>query len=165
LGFHPSNKVTTIKKHNTYIKEYTVINIPGFIDNNIEVLLGKSTKKDQATDYSEFTINEFLATHYSIDPTGKPLFNAVMGPYNGTRLFIIKDKTASAGKRLLEHIHYDMIRFMSQAAGQSVIADFSNMQRKSSSKTSWAPTWFERQMALPASEDFTDNQYTGKRKK
>jgi hypothetical protein len=75
--FSSSNKVITIKNHKTYIMDYTVINLPGFFDNNMEILLQNTTRKEQETDYS---INEFLATHYSIYPSGKPLFNAFMGP-------------------------------------------------------------------------------------
>jgi hypothetical protein len=142
-----------------------VISVPGFTDNNKDVLLGKTTRKEQGIDYSGFTINEFLVTHYSIDPAGKPLFNAVMGPYNGTRLFITQDRMASAGKQLLDHIHYDMLCFMSNAAVQAVIADFDNMQTTSSMKSSWSPMWLERQMALPTTEDATESQNTGKRKK
>jgi hypothetical protein len=39
------------------------------------------------------------------------------------------------------------------------------MVRKLTTKASWSPTWFERQMVLPPAEDSTENQNTGKRKK
>jgi predicted nucleic acid-binding Zn-ribbon protein len=58
-----------------------------------------------------------------------------------------------------------MLRYMHPAAGQAVIADYNNMVRKLTTKASWSPTWFERQMVLPPTEDPTETQNTGKCKK
>jgi hypothetical protein len=66
-------------------------------------------------------VNEFLVNHYSIDPTSKPLLNAVMGSFIGVQLFIVKTKLASAGRQLLEHIHFDMLLDMTPALGAAVI--------------------------------------------
>jgi hypothetical protein len=167
MGFHPLNKVMTIKKHNQYIKDHTVINVSGFISSGAEVVLGKVKGNDNAPDYSKYTVNEFLVNHYSIDPASKPLFNAVMGPFNGVRLFIVKTKLASAGRRLLEHIHYDMLRFMTPASGAAVISEseYQPMTEKESTKLPWSPTWYEQQIVANHMETATENPSSGKRKK
>jgi hypothetical protein len=105
-----------------------------------------------------------LVTHYSIDPASKSLFNAVMGPIKGVRLFIIRDKFASVGKRLLEHIHYDILRFMSQETGEAVISRYHEMVHRATISRPWQPTWYERQLTSTKDEQ-EESEPTGKRKK
>jgi hypothetical protein len=75
----------------------------------------KPTNKDE-TNYSEMTLNEFLATHYRIGESG-PVFQEGMGPFLGMRLFIVTTKRWSAGKRLLGQVKHDIIKYMTPEAG------------------------------------------------
>jgi hypothetical protein len=68
--------------------------------------LGKIKKDKEAVDYSKFTLNEFLCTHYTIENNENPVFLSVMGPFLGRRLFLTTTKLESAEKRLLEEIRH-----------------------------------------------------------
>jgi hypothetical protein len=107
-GLHESNKEATIKTHNEYLNNVQVLNIPGFCDEEA-VLMGKTENDSTKNDYSKVTLNEFITTHYSLGGS-IPMFTAIMGPFLGKRLFILPAKLASAGTRLLEMLHADILR-------------------------------------------------------
>jgi hypothetical protein len=143
-NFHATNKETTIKAHNKYLKEHGLINLPGFKDDGT-IKLGKTDNKDKP-DYSNCNLNEFMCTNYTIEGAENPIFLAVMGPFLGTRLFLTSAKLESDGKRLTEQLHTDMTRFMTAEAGKSILIDYDKAAKNAKSTPPWAPTWFEKQI-------------------
>jgi hypothetical protein len=122
-NFHITNKEITIEAHNQYLDDYKVINLPGFIDDGT-IQLGKAKREKDATDYSEYTLNEFLCTQYIIENEDNPVFVSVMGPFMGRRLFLTTTNLESAGKRLLEYIKSDMLRYMTAEVGTQILPDY-----------------------------------------
>jgi hypothetical protein len=80
-SLHSNHKEVMIKKHNTYIRDYKLSCLSGFNDDN-NILLGKNPKYPKLPDYSELTLNEFLAKHYVIKDEG-PMFLEVIGLFLG----------------------------------------------------------------------------------
>jgi hypothetical protein len=50
-GSHQSNKETTIKAHNNYLENHSLINLQGFKDDGT-VLMGNIKRENDAPDYS-----------------------------------------------------------------------------------------------------------------
>jgi hypothetical protein len=163
-NFHINNKEVTIEAHNIYLEDHKVINLPGFIDDG-SVQLGKIKKEKNDIDYSEYTLNEFLCSHYIIEDNENPVFLAAMGPFLGRRLFLTTSKLESAGKRLLDYVKSDMLRYMTTEAGRNILPDYNEHARKAPT-TVWKPTWFEKQIVARAKQaETTEEKPQGKRKK
>jgi hypothetical protein len=150
-NLYSTHKTETIKRQNNYIRDYKLLCLSGFIDDD-NVLLGKNPKYPDNPDYSKLTLNEFLVKHYVIGESG-PIFHEAMGPFLGTRFFIVSATKWSAGKRLLEQIQYDMLRFMSPEAARAILADYRNMTTKAIVSPFWTPTWYEEQIVVIPQQD------------
>jgi hypothetical protein len=109
-------------------------------------------------------MSEFLVTNYLLGDS-IPIFWVVMGPYLGKRLFILPAKWASARSRLLDMLHTDILRFMTQEAGAAILQDYPEVVRKSNATKPWSPTWFEKQILTIKQEENTEIPPMGKRKK
>jgi hypothetical protein len=162
-NFHITNKEVTIEAHNNYIESHKVINLPGFIDDGT-VQMGKIRKDREAADYSELTLNEFLCTHYNIENNDNPVFLSVMGPYLGCRLFLTTTKLETAGKRLLETLKSDILRYMTSEAGKSILPDYKEHKQKSGTNI-WKPNWFENKIIIAQQEEAKQEEPQVKRKK
>jgi hypothetical protein len=71
-----------------------------------------------------------------------------MGPFLGMRFFIISATKWSAGKRLVEQLQYDMLRFMSTEAARAILADYKSMATRAIVSPFWALTWYEVQIVV-----------------
>jgi uncharacterized lipoprotein YehR (DUF1307 family) len=137
--------------------------VSGFIDDDNVKMRKKPTTKG-VIDYSEMTLNEFLATHYRIGELG-PVLQEVMGPFLGMRLFIVTTKRWSARKRLLRQVKHDIVRYMTQEAGQMILEDYRELRQQAMTSVPWAPTWFESSVPTINEEEQDEKEPTGKRKK
>jgi hypothetical protein len=115
----------TIKRQNNYVRDYKLLCLSGFInDDNIQ--MGRNPKHLNEPDYSQLTLNEFLVKHYTIGDSGR-IFLEAMGPFLGMRFFIVSATKWSDGKRLVEQLQHDILRYMSPEAGQAILADYRGM--------------------------------------
>jgi hypothetical protein len=105
-----------------------VLNLPGFLDDD-STIIGKVKNTPSKIDHSKMTLNEFITLHYFLGES-MPLFRAVMGLYLGKRLFILPSKLSSAGSRLLEMLHLDILRFMTAEAGESMLEFYHRKKSK-----------------------------------
>jgi hypothetical protein len=145
-NLHESHKTETIKRQNNYVRDYKLLCLSGFIgDDNIQ--LGSNPKYPGTPNYSKLTLNEFLVKHYVIGDSG-PIFLEAMGPFLGMRFFIVSATKWSAGKRLVEQLQHDMLRFMSPEAGLAILADYQNMATKAIASPYWSLTWYEEQIVV-----------------
>jgi hypothetical protein len=140
-----------IKQHNKYLTNVQVLNLPGFHD-DITIAMGKVNHNLSKNDYSETTLNEVLISHYYITET-IPMFRAVFGPYLGKQVFILPAKLSSAGSRLLETLHTNILRFMTPEAGASILVNYQEISQQMITKSHWKPTWFEQQILTITQED------------
>jgi hypothetical protein len=95
--------------------------LSGFKDED-NVPLGRNPKYPKLPVYRDLTLNEFLAKHYVIEDAG-PIFLKVTGPFLGMRQFIVAATRWSAGRRLIDELQHDMLRFMSPEAAKSILED------------------------------------------
>jgi hypothetical protein len=141
--YNTNNKEMIMAAHNKYMDDHKLINLLGFKDDRLIQLETIKVEKGES-DYSKYTLNEFICKHYTIEGEENPIFESVMGPYLGTRLFISKAKLESTGKRLAEHIRSDMLQFMTKEVGQAILEDYKEFLNKARTSPAWKPTWFER---------------------
>jgi hypothetical protein len=155
-----------ITAHNKYINDYKLINLSGFRDDG-SVLMGNINRGKDMIDYSKYTCNEFICTNYTIEGPENPIFVSVMGPFLGTRLFISPAKLECAGKRLVEHLRSDMMRFMTEDTAKAILVDYQEYGNKARATAPWAATWFEKQIITTQNKEDLEHQEEpqGKRKK
>jgi hypothetical protein len=110
-------------------------------------------------------LNEFICNHYTIKGDENLIFVGVMGPFNGTRLFITPEKLECAGKRWMEIIQSDMLRYMTAKAASAILTDYKEFQQKAQLTPVWKPTWFEKQIILSQDKDEQEQEPQGRRKK
>jgi hypothetical protein len=101
--YNNNNKEIIMEAHNTYLDDYKLIILPGFKDDGT-VQLGTIKLDKGETDYSSYTLNNFICNHYTIEGQENPIFVGIMGPYLGIRLFISPASMESAGERLIESL-------------------------------------------------------------
>jgi chromosome segregation ATPase len=104
--------------------------------------------------------------HSFIETQEHPIFIAVMGPFFGTRLMITTAQLESAGKRLVEQFLHDTLRFTTPESARVIFQNYGELQRKSKTTQTWAPTWFERQIVTSGNhKDKLQHELQSKRKK
>jgi hypothetical protein len=163
-NLHESHKTETIKRQNNFVRDYKLLCLSGFIDDD-NIQLGKNPKHPNTPDYSKLTLNEFLVKHYVIGNSGS-IFLEVMGPFLGMRFFIVSATKWSAGKRLVEQLQHDMLRFMSPEAGLAILADYQTMATKAIVSPYWSPTWYEEQIVvIPEHEQDKEAEQTPTKRK
>jgi hypothetical protein len=110
-------------------------------------------------------LNEFICNHDTIKGDKNPIFVGVMGPFNGTILFVTDAKLECAGKRLMELIQSDMVRYMTAKAASVILTDYKEFQQKAQSTPVWKPTGFEKQIIQSQDNDRQEQEPQGKRKR
>jgi hypothetical protein len=75
-----------MKRHIKYLKDYQLLVLDGFIDED-NIPLGNMLVRKDGKEYSKHTLNVFITKNYTIGNI--PIFKVVMGPYLGTRYFIV----------------------------------------------------------------------------
>jgi hypothetical protein len=144
--------------HNKYVMEdYKLTTLSGFHDDG-SVLMGKIKKEKEDTDYSGYTCNEFICTQYTIEAPENPIFVSAMGPFLGTRLFLSSTKLECAGKRLVEHLRSDMLRFMTADAAKAILVEHQENVNKARTTAPWAATWFEKQTIITQKNEEQEQQ-------
>jgi hypothetical protein len=133
---HSNNKEATIEAHNIYLDDYKLIKLSGFGDDGT-VQLGQIKKDKEVTDYSEFTLNEFITTHYTIEGQENAIFEAVLGPLLETHIFITKTHLEGAGKRVADEIKYDMLRFMTAEAAKKILLEYTELTTSDKKTPPW----------------------------
>jgi hypothetical protein len=135
-------KASLIEQHNKYIKDYRLLTLPGFIDDN-DIPLGNIDHEPGEQDYSKKHLNEFLMSHYTIGNPPSQILAQVLGPTNGIRQFIVSTYLEKVAKDLLQNLHYDMLSYMSDEAGRQIIPNYEDKVLEAAENPVWEPNWFE----------------------
>jgi hypothetical protein len=85
-----------------------------------------------------------------------------MGSFLGRRMFLTTMKLESVGKKLLEYIKLDMLRYMTTEVRRAALLDYNEQAKKTAT---WKPTWFEKQIILLQQIETKEEEPQGKRKK
>jgi hypothetical protein len=143
-------KASLIDQHNNYTKEYRLLTLSGFTDNN-DIMLGQIDREPEENDYSKMGLNEFLMKHYTIGDPPCQIIAQVLGPTNGTRQFIVSSYLEKVAKDLLQNLQYDMLSYMTEESGRAIIPNYEDKVMEAAENPIWEPNWFEEHI-VPISQ-------------
>jgi hypothetical protein len=161
---NPDKKATLIDDHNKFQKDYRLLTLSGFIDNN-NVPLGIIDREPEEADYSNLQLNAFIMKHYTIGTPPCQIISQAMGPFQGTRLFIVPAALDKVAKDLLQSLHYDMLSYMTEESGRLIIPNYDEKVEEAAENPVWEPNWFEEHIAPMAKPTPMENGRAVKRQK
>jgi hypothetical protein len=142
IDLSPDKKAALIDQHSEFQKDYRLLTLSGFTDKN-DVPLGTIDKEPNEEDYSKMMLNAFVMKHYTIGTPPCQIISQVMGPIQGTRLFIVPASLDKVAKDLLESLQHDMLSYLSEEAGRLVIPNYDEKVLNAADNPIWEPNWFE----------------------
>jgi hypothetical protein len=88
MSLDPYRKATFIEEHNNHVQEHQLKISTGYLDHN-DVIMGEKPHDENATDYSNKTINKFILMKYKIGNPPTSIFHQAWGPIFGVHQFIV----------------------------------------------------------------------------
>jgi hypothetical protein len=141
LSLDSARKAMFIEEHNAHIREFQLKISTRDLDYD-DVVMGDKPLQQNATDYSNLPINEFIRQHYKIGSPPVPIFHQVWGPVFGVHQFIVLEQHKDLAEIFIQKLRVDLIHYMSTENARKVFQDYNELFLKAQQVQPWQPSEF-----------------------